>query len=164
MGLAWSVENHRIEYKGGRVSLDGMPDETWRRKFNRPDHEFKVGSRRLVLKTVGGGGELWCRGILIPTSKQHIARISSPPGSFCGRHADKPAAIACAKCGTFSCLECEAVDGTHCVTCMGIFTEADMSVQVLASVPGPLRYFGVRALVAAVVFAIVFGLRALGVW
>jgi len=163
MGLAWSVESHRVEYEGGRVCVDGVRDDTWRRKFNRPDYEFKVGSRRLVLKTVGDGGELWCRGILIPTSKTHTARISGSPGSMCGRHGDRPATIACARCGTFACIECEAVDGTQCVSCMGVFTEADLSARVLASA-SPLRYFGARALFAAVAFAIVYGLHALGVW
>lgn len=159
--LAWSVDNHRVRYEGGRLSVDGVRDETWRRKFSRPDHHFTVGSRQLTLKTVGTSAELWCRGILIAPSMSHIFRLSAPSDGRCGRHSDRSAVIACAKCGTFACTECEAVDGTHCVSCAGAFTEADMSAQVLAAVPGPFQYFWRRVLIAVVLAVILYGLRGM---
>jgi hypothetical protein len=118
-----------------------------------------VGARRVVLKTVGDFGELWCRGILIPQTKQHVPKVVAPEGGMCAKHASVAATIACAKCGTFACAECEAVDATHCAACMGVFTEADLRAIVLAPPPGPLEYFGKRLLIAAVVFGIVYGIK-----
>src|SRR5579872_1797081 len=68
MRQGWSVHGHWNEFGRGRLFIDGTRDESCRVKFNRPNHEFKVEGRRLVLKTTGGIGELWSRNILIPPS------------------------------------------------------------------------------------------------
>ena len=57
----WSVDGRRIEYLGRRASLlseaglliDGVKDEECGVKHCRPDYEFFLGGRRLVLKTIG---------------------------------------------------------------------------------------------------------------
>lgn len=63
--LAWSVDGHRIEYLGrgallvpGGLLIDEVKDEDCRVKVSRPDYEFWLGRRRLVLKTLGEHGEL----------------------------------------------------------------------------------------------------------
>lgn len=122
--LAWSVDGHRIEYLGrgallvpGGLLIDGVKDEECRVKVSRPDYEFWLGRRRLVLKTVGEHGELWNAGLLIAPSAQHVAKVPAPAEARCAQHPEDPAVIACAQCGAFACSPCEAPDGTHCAAC-----------------------------------------------
>jgi hypothetical protein len=142
---AWSVDGHRIEFQPGmgmlrppRLTIDGIVDETCRVKFSRPNHEFKVGPRRLVLKTNGGFGELWSKRLLVPPSRDLIEVQPAPSDAKCARHLEAPATFACAHCGSFVCAQCEACDGTHCRNCVPIVTEEDVSRMVLASA-GPMQ-------------------------
>lgn len=159
MGLFGSAAQLR-----GKLFVDGVRDETCQVKFNRPNHELKVGSRRLALKTNGFEGDLWCRGVMIPPTGQDVSKVDAPAGSCCAKRPEVPAAIACAKCGTFGCEACEGVDATHCATCMGGITEAELSEAVLASAPGPLAFWGVtgrRLVLALVLTAVIWALREL---
>lgn len=174
MSRAWSVDNHRVEWVGGQVGLfgsaahlrgklfiDGVRDETCQVKFNRPNHELKVGSRHLVLKTNGFEGDLWCRGVMIPPTAEHVGTLVAPAGSSCAKHPEAAASIACAKCGTFACHACEGVDATHCAACMCGVTEAEASAAVLASAPSPFALMGRRLLWGGAVLAVAWVLRAL---
>ena len=121
----WSVDGRRIEYLGREagLSIDGLKDEECRVKHSRPDFEFFVAGRRLVLKTIGDGtGELWSRGLLIPPTQAPATH----------------ARAACARCGVLFCGECEAPEGTHCVTCLPTISEADETRQVLEAA-GPAQ-------------------------
>lgn len=143
----WSVDGHRLEYFGRRATLfskagltiDGAEDAECRVKHSRPDYEFFLGNRRLVLKTIGERtGELWSRGLLIPPTAQHVPLQPAPGGSVCAQHASNPARGACARCGVFFCAECEGPDGTHCASCLPTISEADESRRVLAAA-GPAQ-------------------------
>jgi hypothetical protein len=142
MSVGWSVGGQRLEYFGRGTGLlnfgakgltiDGRPDEACRVKHSRPDYDFRVGERRLVLKTLGEHhAELWSRGLLIPPTAQHVARQAAPPDAVCGLHASAPASLVCSRCGGFVCTDCEGVDGTHCAKCLPTLSAAELSRQVL---------------------------------
>lgn len=144
---AWSVDGHRLEYLGrgallvpGGLLIDGVKDEQCRVKLSRPDYEFWVGRRRLVLKTLGDGGELWSGQRVIAPSEQHVVPVPAPAEAKCAQHADAGATIACARCGTFACAHCEGPDGTHCASCLPGTPLADSDEP--AGPAAALREFG----------------------
>ena len=145
--IAWSVDGHRLEYLGrgsmfspGGLLIDGAKDEECRVKLSRPDYEFWLGKRRLVLKTLGDSSELLTRNLLITPSAKHVAQVPAPGEARCSKHPEAPATIACARCGTFSCSPCEGPDGTHCAACQP--GSAESGSHTAAGPAAALRDFG----------------------
>lgn len=54
----------------------------------------------------------------VPRSLLAAPRAVAPAHALCAKHSETPAAITCARCGTFACAPCTGWGGAHCVSCI----------------------------------------------
>lgn len=60
----------------------------------------------------------------IPARARAAEPVHAPQDARCATHPERPAPLACARCGTFLCAACTSPDGRHCGACLETFFDA----------------------------------------
>ncbi len=122
---SWSVDGQWVTLKADTVTVSAKPQSA-------PLHTMSIGQRgewsfplngrayRIARSSefMGVVTELYAEGGgLVPESERYVARTAAPSDGACKQH-PTPAAIACARCGSFACEACLGTTRIHCKPCV----------------------------------------------
>ena len=142
MAHGWSIGGRRLElgaaFPAGKIVAREQGAVVFEKKLPRAGQlEAPLGGQTFTVRRTSGfmgpKTEVFdARGRRIPPSARPIQPGPAPLGSSCATH-QVGASYACARCGTFVCVDCAGADLTHCEPCLQrLNADADKNAAALA--------------------------------